>query len=241
MLHEHFVIFRFSMEKRRSQMAISIEDSNGHYPHRQSSINSRHSNVNNSDHALSRKCSRYSHVSKRSSLGSNNRDQQGNTTTAEVMMASPMPPGKAVTADIERRLSQLSDSEVEQVVSVAIEEVVSRRNSNSSYHRRVSPQVSINVPAPAAPPGPGGATLLAPPTAEMLAQRRFSEVSAAIERHNSRRQAKRSQSVMYRQKRRATRRNSEIRRSPTDFDGGYRSSGGQLAVNNGAGGLGTNM
>jgi len=33
---------------------------------------------------------------------------------------------------------------------------------------------------------------------EDLAQRRFSEVDAAIERHNSRRQAKRSQSVMYR-------------------------------------------
>ena len=41
--------------------------------------------------------------------------------------------------------------------------------------------------------------LLAPPSASQLAQRRFSEVDAAIERHNSRRQAKRSQSVMYRQ------------------------------------------
>ena len=41
--------------------------------------------------------------------------------------------------------------------------------------------------------------LLAPPNASQLAQRRFSEVDAAIERHNSRRQAKRSQSVMYRQ------------------------------------------
>jgi hypothetical protein len=41
--------------------------------------------------------------------------------------------------------------------------------------------------------------LLAPPDASQLAQRRFSEVDAAIDRHNLRRQAKRSQSVMYRQ------------------------------------------
>ena len=40
--------------------------------------------------------------------------------------------------------------------------------------------------------------LLAPPTQEQLAQRRFSEVNAAIERHNMRKAAKRSQSVMYR-------------------------------------------
>jgi hypothetical protein len=50
---------------------------------------------------------------------------------------------------------------------------------------------------------------LAPPSdEELLAQRRFSEVNAAIERHNSRRQAKRSQSVMYRPQRRAARRRS---------------------------------
>ena len=53
-------------------------------------------------------------------------------------------------------------------------------------HQRLSPQNSL---------------LLAPPSQEALAQRRFSEVNAAIERHNSRRQAKRSQSVMYRNKR----------------------------------------
>ena len=35
--------------------------------------------------------------------------------------------------------------------------------------------------------------LLAPPTQEQLAQRRFSEVNAAIERHNMRKAAKRSQ------------------------------------------------
>ena len=40
--------------------------------------------------------------------------------------------------------------------------------------------------------------LLAPPTQEQLVGRRFSEVNAAIERHNMRKAAKRSQSVMYR-------------------------------------------
>ena len=45
---------------------------------------------------------------------------------------------------------------------------------------------------------PQNSVLLAPPTQEQLAQRRFSEVNAAIERHNFRKAAKRSQSVMYR-------------------------------------------
>jgi hypothetical protein len=45
---------------------------------------------------------------------------------------------------------------------------------------------------------PKNSLLLVPPTQEQLVQRRFSEVNAAIERHNSRRAAKRSQSVMYR-------------------------------------------
>ena len=39
---------------------------------------------------------------------------------------------------------------------------------------------------------------MAPPTQEQAAQRRFSEVNAAIDRHNMRKAAKRSQSVMYR-------------------------------------------
>ena len=77
------------------------------------------------------------------------------------------------------------------------------------------------------PPGNGAATArhLAPPLgglppppteSELQAQRRFSEVNAAIERHNSRRQAKRSQSVMYRNKKKTNRRNSEI--GGPDFD-----------------------
>lgn len=218
------------MEKRRSQMAISIEDSNGQHTYRQGSLISRTGSHNGSDNGLSRRCSRHSHVSKRSSLGSTNHGGGVTTgmTTADVVVTvssqqmqpppvSPRGSGPACMAvDIERRLSQLSDTEVEQVVAVAIEEA-SRRNSNASFHRRVSPQVSLNVPVPSNPPCSTTGALLAPPTAEMVAQRRFSEVSAAIERHNSRRQAKRSQSVMYRNKRRASRRNSEVRHSPTEF------------------------
>ena len=135
---------------------------------RQGSVISRVSNYNvgsphegnpNEHSALSRRCSRHSHHSKRSSLGStnNNQQQQGPVTTqADVMLtqqASPGhsprgvgvgPGGQPVTADIERRLSQLSDNEVEAVVAKAMEEV-SRRNSGSQsfHHRRVSPQMSL--------------------------------------------------------------------------------------------------
>lgn len=125
---------------------------------------------------------------------------------------------RANPADIERRLSQLSDNDVEAVVAKAMEEV-SRRNSGGHGHRRISPQMSLTVPdsalAPSAasPASSTHALHLAPPSeGEMQAQRRFSEVNAAIERHNSRRQAKqRSQSVMYRNKRRTARRNSDVR------------------------------
>ena len=124
------------------------------------------------------------------------------------------------------------------MVAKAMEEV-SRRNSGS--HRRVSPQMSLAVPntgpgqqqqlmapSPSASSAnsanssrhlapPTGVGLPPPPTeSELQAQRRFSEVNAAIERHNSRRQAKRSQSVMYRNKKKTNRRNSEI--GGPDFD-----------------------
>ncbi len=57
---------------------------------------------------------------------------------------------------------------------------------------------------------------LALPTADDIAQRRFSEVDAAIERHNSRRQAKRSQSVMYRAGQPGGQRRSRSKRSGAD-------------------------
>ena len=61
--------------------------------------------------------------------------------------------------------------------------------------------------------------LLAPPSASQLAQRRFSEVDAAIERHNSRRQAKRSQSVMYRQnQQQVPQRRNRSKRSGSDVN-----------------------
>lgn len=227
---------QFNMEKRRSQMlaAGGLEEFNGHHL-RHGSQQSQHRRISNetgcsqnsNNHErndLSRRCSRHSHMSKRSSLASHG--PTTTTTQADVLVTvNPSQSPIAMHSDIERRLSQLSDTEVAGVVAVAMDEV-SRRNSNSSsYHRRLSPQVSLNVVPPSAGHSPianlpsGGGSLLVPPTAEMLAQRRFSEVSAAIERHNSRRQAKRSQSVMYRQKRRASRRDSDIHRSvsPPDF------------------------
>ena len=170
--------------------------------------------------------SRHSHVSKRSSLASNNNAVVTTTAEVAVMSVSPRHQPTIITGgiDLERRISRLSDTEVEKVASAAMEEVISRRNSQRSS-RSVNAMVAAANALPIVPPtgagpgvgGPGGAgLLLAPPTeAEQAAQRRFSEVNAAIERHNSRRQAKRSQSVMHRNKRRGTgttRRGSEIRR-----------------------------
>lgn len=55
--------------------------------------------------------------------------------------------------------------------------------------------VVVNVPMPQnSTVSPQNSVLLAPPTQEQLAQRRFSEVNAAIERHNMRKQAKREHS-----------------------------------------------
>jgi len=51
---------------------------------------------------------------------------------------------------------------------------------------------------------------------EDLAQRRFSIVDAAMERHNSRRQAKRSQSVVYRGGQPGGLRRSRFKRSNAD-------------------------
>ncbi len=78
-------------------------------------------------------------------------------------------------------------------------EQVSRRSSNSSAQRRLSPQMSLVVPGVMAASLSPAPTRLAPPSeSEAQAQRRFSEHEAAVARHNSRRAAKRSKSVMYR-------------------------------------------
>lgn len=71
-------------------------------------------------------------------------------------------------------------------------------------------------PYPCASPSHVATVHLALPTAEDIAQRRFSEVDAAIERHNSRRQAKRSQSVMYRVGQTGGPRRSRSKRSGAD-------------------------
>ena len=95
---------------------------------------------------------------------------------------------------LERRLSQLSANENE--VFPASDLALTRSpRSNSVRRPSVNPPV-ISNPMPKS--SPKNSLLLAPPTQEQLAQRRFSEVNAAIERHNMRKAAKRSQSVMYR-------------------------------------------
>lgn len=176
------------------------------------SRNSRNSVTNDDPMGLSRRCSRHSHMSKRSSLGSGHQQaQQGLTTTADVLY-NPEDEGLVRADEVQRRLSQLSGAADNDMVEAV---VASRRNSGSSggFHRRLSPQMSLTVP-PAmgpqlSPTSPMSMSRLAPPTdEELVAQRRFSEVTAAIERHNSRRKAKRSQSVMYRPQRRAARRRS---------------------------------
>ena len=85
-------------------------------------------------------------------------------------------------------------------------------------------QQHLTVPTPGHPfirpnLSPTQPMLLAPPSASQLAQRRFSEVDAAIERHNSRRQAKRSQSVMYRQnQQQVPQRRNRSKRSGSDVN-----------------------
>ena len=85
-------------------------------------------------------------------------------------------------------------------------------------------QQHLTVPIPGHPfirpnLSPTQPMLLAPPSASQLAQRRFSEVDAAIERHNSRRQAKRSQSVMYRQnQQQVPQRRNRSKRSGSDVN-----------------------
>ena len=94
---------------------------------------------------------------------------------------------------LERRLSQLSANENEVFPDLPL-----TRSPRSNSVRRPSlnpPVISNPMPNKLSPKN---SLLLAPPTQEQLAQRRFSEVNAAIERHNMRKAAKRSQSVMYR-------------------------------------------
>ena len=111
---------------------------------------------------------------------------------------SPNPGVAASTIEhlvLERRLSQLSANENE-VFPVASDLALTRSpRSNSVRRPSLNPPV-ISNPMPKS--SPKNSLLLAPPTQEQLAQRRFSEVNAAIERHNMRKAAKRSQSVMYR-------------------------------------------
>ena len=70
----------------------------------------------------SRRCSHHSHMSKRSSLASGGVHM--GTTQADVMVTlSASPSNSKAAVEIERRMSQMSDTEVEQVVAVAMEEV----------------------------------------------------------------------------------------------------------------------
>jgi hypothetical protein len=212
-----------------------IEDLNGDTSRRHGSIHSHSSQRVNSGGGepsdgmnQSRRCSRHSNMSKRSSLASNGNNAAAITTKAEVLMSvSPRHQQTIIASgnlDLERRLSQMSDVDVDMVMNVATGEALSRRSSVRGSFRRPLPSSSMGAMVSAAtamsgvpsssPGSGGGGILLAPPTeAEQMAQRRFSEVNAATERHNSRRQVKRAQSVMHKNKRRPARRGSEIRRS----------------------------
>ena len=119
---------------------------------------------------------------------------------------------------LERRLSQLSTQEDQQALVVELARRNSSRSPRPGSFRKPpmaspnimsgSPQVVVSIPMSVGHPmSPKNALLLAPPTESQLAQRRFSEVNAAIERHSTRRAAKRSQSVMYRQNRRRSTKN----------------------------------
>ena len=103
---------------------------------------------------------------------------------------------------LERRLSQISNNGGGGFSGDIIS--TSRSPRSSSIRRRSempnpgAGPVVVSVPMPQMQVSPNNSVLLAPPTQEQLVQRRFSEVNAAIERHNMRKAAKRSQSVMYR-------------------------------------------
>ncbi len=119
-------------------------------------------------------------------------------------------PGGIEHLVMERRLSQISNNkdELAELVSAANQPPINRSPRSSSIRRRsemyAAQGVVVSVPMPLnhTTISPQNSVLLAPPTHEQLAQRRFSEVNAAIERHNMRKAAKRSQSVMYRGSRR---------------------------------------
>ena len=109
---------------------------------------------------------------------------------------------------LERRLSQISNNGGQIGGDFASDIISTSRSPRSSSIRRRSEMpnpgagaggpVVVSVPMPQMQVSPNNSVLLAPPTQEQLVQRRFSEVNAAIERHNMRKAAKRSQSVMYR-------------------------------------------
>ena len=118
---------------------------------------------------------------------------------------------------LERRLSQISGThdELGEMAPMAISATAaaaSGRSPRSNSVRRMSEipskhpvamaVVSVPMPGAKAALSPQNSLLLAPPSQEQMAGRRFSEVNAAIERHNLRKAAKRSQSVMYKQTRR---------------------------------------
>ena len=114
------------MEKRRSMILAGIEEQQLRGSRRVSAEtngnNSAHEDAGATAHAHSRRCSHHSHMSKRSSLASGG--VHVGTTQADVLVTlSASPNNSAQAVDIERRLSQLSDTEVEQVVAVAMEEV----------------------------------------------------------------------------------------------------------------------
>ena len=81
-----------------------------------------------------------------------------------------------------------------------------REESTTGSPRRINPSLSPNLINPIVPPNENS---LMPE--ELATQRRFSVVNEAMERHNTRRKNKRSQSVMYRpgQARRVTKTLSE--------------------------------
>jgi len=187
-------------------VAAAIEEPafDGRHFRQGSVVSSRQPSIH-SQQGLSRHASRRS---KRSSMGSGSGYAVINTA-ADVTMGvgssplgahSPAPPHQQV----ERRLSQYSDNDVEAVVAKAMEEVSRRPSNASSYHRRISPQMSLTVPpgSTAANMQPSPSHLAPPSDAELQAQRRFSDVNAAVDRHNSRRAARRAQSMHHRGRRR---------------------------------------
>ena len=86
--------------------------------------------------------------------------------------------------------------QLQQTVSTPLQQQQQQQQQSQQQHLMVPNAGASYLRPNLSPPQP---VLLAPPDASQLAQRRFSEVDAAIDRHNLRRQAKRSQSVMYRQ------------------------------------------